>query len=412
MAKKLNSSTQQVSAGFADGTFSFTNPHLEKYNSGWVIEWDESDPENPGKMKRKRSKLTRERKRYATETEFMKYVAFRIRELKQELKDKQFGIESMVLKRKPLVECLGLFLKDKDRNTRPDTIRVYHSQVRMLIEWLKEVRKDRIQCSGFTDDMARSYLNRVYNEKEVSNKTYNNYLTCLSGVFSWMIENKYCEENPFSGIKKKERKPKKRTVIPKEWDAKIMDYCFQHDPRLALICMLVYGSFLRPAEICRIKVGDIHLKKQAILVPAENAKNKHERWAILPKKTIQLIREMKITDCPANYYMISTGLMPGLVKKETRDLDKSWVKMRKALNMPDTFQLYSFRDTGIMDLKEQGVPDHLIIKLTGHLKMDMLEKYTHEPDLEALRLSISYVKPLGEREEIDFSEPSHYSSLK
>lgn len=90
MAKKLNSSTQQVSAGFADGTFSFTNPHLEKYNSGWVIEWDESDPENPGKMKRKRSKLTRERKRYATETEFMKYVAFRIRELKQELKDKQF----------------------------------------------------------------------------------------------------------------------------------------------------------------------------------------------------------------------------------------------------------------------------------------------------------------------------------
>lgn len=86
--------------------------------------------------------------------------------------------------------------------------------------------------------------------------------------------------------------------------------------------------------------------------------------------------------------------------------------MRKALNMPDTFQLYSFRDTGIMDLKEQGVPDHLIIKLTGHLKMDMLEKYTHEPDLEALRLSISYVKPLGEREEIDFSEPSHYSSLK
>ncbi len=265
MAKKLNSSTQQVSAGFADGTFSFTNPHLEKYNSGWVIEWDESDPENPGKMKRKRSKLTRERKRYATETEFMKYVAFRIRELKQELKDKQFGIESMVLKRKPLVECLGLFLKDKDRNTRPDTIRVYHSQVRMLIEWLKEVRKDRIQCSGFTDDMARSYLNRVYNEKEVSNKTYNNYLTCLRGVFSWMIENKYCEENPFSGIKKKERKPKKRTVIPKEWDAKIMDYCFQHDPRLALICMLVYGSFLRPAEICRIKVGDIHLKKQAIL---------------------------------------------------------------------------------------------------------------------------------------------------
>ncbi len=210
MAKKLNSSTQQVSAGFADGTFSFTNLHLEKYNSGWVIEWNESDPENPGKMKRKRSKLTRERKRYATETEFMKYVAFRIRELKQELKDKQFGIESMVLKRKPLVECLGLFLKDKDRNTRPDTIRVYHSQVRMLIEWLKEVRKDRIQCSGFTDDMARSYLNRVYNEKEVSNKTYNNYLTCLRGVFSWMIENKYCEENPFSGIKKKERKPKKK----------------------------------------------------------------------------------------------------------------------------------------------------------------------------------------------------------
>ena len=51
--------------------------------------------------------------------------------------------------------------------------------------------------------------------------------------------------------------------------------------RLAFICMLVYSSFIRPAEICRIKIKDIHLDKSAIFIPGENAKNTHARWATL-----------------------------------------------------------------------------------------------------------------------------------
>ena len=89
------------------------------------------------------------------------------------------------------------------------------------------------------------------------------------------------------------------------------------------------------------------------------------------------------------------------MKKETRDLDKHWTKMRKAIGMPMEFQLYSFRDTGIMDLKDQGMPDHYVMKLTGHLEPAMIEKYKHAPSMESLRLSASYINQIGKRDEIN-----------
>ena len=175
---------------------------------------------------------------------------------------------------------------------------------------------------------------------------------------------------------------------------------------LGLVCMLVYGSFIRPAEICRLRIHDIHIDKKAVFIGAENAKNKHSRWAVLQDSTIDKIKELSILDYPENFYLISTGMKPGEMKKETRDLDKRWHAMRNALDMPKEFQLYSLRDTGIMALKEQGVPDHIIVKLTGHLKTSMLEKYTHAPDFEALRLSTTYIRPFGHRDSINYSAPS------
>lgn len=116
-------------------------------------------------------------------------------------------------------------------------------------------------------------------------------------------------------------------------------------------------------------------------------------------------------DSDPDWYLISTSLQPGMKKKETRDIDKHWSKMRQRIQMPKNYQLYSYRDTGIMYLKENGVPDYLIVKLTGHKKMDMLQKYTHAPAEEALRLTSQFLPKLGERTIINHAEKSNYSMM-
>lgn len=408
MSKKFKSHSSASSGYDFDGAFSYIAPKMVHYNTlGWCIEWHECTDAETGKYKRFRIRLNAIRKKCPNEKEFNRKAQEMIKEVIIELKNKANGVVMPGTgKSRSLADVLEVFLREKQSSTRHDTMRVYSSHARMLVEWLKFIKMGNIAPSRFSEETARQYLRYQLLEKGVSTTTYNNYIRNLRNIFSWMIENGFCNKNPFAGLKKKEQQPKKRVVIPKEWDCKIMEYCEQNDKMLGLVCMLVYGSFIRPAEICRLKIHDIHIDKKAVFIGAENAKNKHSRWAVLQDSTIDKIKELSILDYPENFYLISTGMKPGEMKKETRDLDKRWHAMRNALGMPKEFQLYSLRDTGIMALKEQGVPDHIIVKLTGHLKTSMLEKYTHAPDFEALRLSTTYIRPFGHRDSINYSAPS------
>lgn len=413
MPKSLNYLNNNLASGrFDNPVIPYIPAQLKEFASGWVIEYYVVNPETMA-YERFREKFQRIRKKFSSDEEARKAGKRLCRERNKQLASgwTPFMKEGSARILTRLTTALESFLKEKLREIRPDTKRVYKSQVSMFTTWLEKNNLNDVYVKHFSSMNADDYLTYQFVEQGKSARTYNNYLTFFRGLFNWFIEKGYCESNPFTKLKKKKEEEKKRVVIPPEWDRKIMDYCYKNDPRLAFICMLVYSSFIRPAEICRIKIKDIHLDKSAIFIPGENAKNTHARWATLTQDTCQMIIDLCILDCPSDWYMVSTSLLPGTKKKETRDIDKHWTKMRKRISLPANFQLYSYRDTGIMWLKENGVPDYLIVKLTGHLKTDMLQKYTHAPQEEALRLSSQFLPKLGERSAINHGEKSAYATI-
>ncbi len=58
--------------------------------------------------------------------------------------------------------------------------------------------------------------------------------------------------------------------------------------------------------------------------------------------------------------------------------------MRSDIGLPKEMQLYSYRDTGITDLKKAGHSNLFISSITGHRNSEEIETYTHEPDKRAL----------------------------
>ena len=194
------------------------------YNTlGWCIEWHECTDAETGKYKRFRIRLNAIRKKCPNEKEFNRKAQEMMKEVISDLKNKANGVILPASgKAKSLSAVLDLFVREKERNSRHDSIRVYRSQVKMLKDWLKFIRMENITPMRFSDETARQYMRYQLLEKEVSATTYNNYITNLRSIFSWMIENGFCRNNPFTDIKKKERQPKKRVIIPKEWDSKII----------------------------------------------------------------------------------------------------------------------------------------------------------------------------------------------
>jgi hypothetical protein len=71
--------------------------------------------------------------------------------------------------------------------------------------------------------------------------------------------------------------------------------------------------------------------------------------------------------------------------------------MRKRIKLPKTMKLYSYRDTGITDLKKQGHSNLFISTITGHKNSEEIETYTHEPDIAALSFVVEKSMRLGER---------------
>jgi site-specific recombinase XerD len=56
------------------------------------------------------------------------------------------------------------------------------------------------------------------------------------------------------------------------------------------------------------------------------------------------------------------------------------VKLRKALNLPEEMQLYSFRDTGMTDMIKNGMDPLSVKQLADHHSLEMTTIYTKHAD--------------------------------
>ena len=102
-----------------------------------------------------------------------------------------------------------------------------------------------------------------------------------------------------------------------------------------------------------------------IIIPSAKAKTHSRRFAYLPDWMVEKIkRNYNLERMHPDAYFISSGLRPGENRIGTREIDKYWTKMRDRISLPKNLQLYSYRDTGINMLEEQGIARKVIIKLT------------------------------------------------
>lgn len=372
---------------------------LKEWPTGWVIEYRVLNPDS-GKLEKKRLKFEKIKKRIASDVKARKYAKVFCDAINEKLES---GWNPYTEGKKAkafhkLTDAFKAFIREKELDHRNgvfsyDSMRTYRSQIEMATKWIIS-QNENIHVGRFDKEYAQLYLDYVYNTKKVSPRTWNNYLTFMRSLWTWLIEKNYCSENPFQTIKPKPEKEKKRVIISEEWNKKIMDYFRENNPTMILVCGLIYNSFMRPAEICRTQLSDIQIKNNAIYLTGDKTKNKRSRWCLLPPYLIDMLYNMGIDKYPSDNYLVSTNLKPGKKQLNTRILDRYWHKMRETIGLPMEYQLYSFRDTGITDLKKQGHSNIFISSITGHLNSEEIETYTHAPDPKALQYIIEQSKQL------------------
>ena len=276
-----------------------------------------------------------------------------------------------------LKEVLDTFLTTKSKELRPDSMRSYKSFVKNLKEFISKKEKDKIMyVISFTKAMAIDYLQECYMKNNISERAYNNHVAFCKLFFNWCIQLNYCKINPFESIGKKKEKQKTRIMIDQNVRNKMKNFLFEKDFEFFVICMTAFYALLRPKEITYMKIKDIDLNAQTIIVHGADAKNGQDRKATIPDVLKEYLDKMNIHKYDKECYLFSQGFLPGKVRIDGRVIAKKWAGLRNKIGIPMEMQFYSLRDTGIVQMIHDDVPLEVIRDQAGHSSLEITNVYT------------------------------------
>lgn len=287
--------------------------------------------------------------------------------------------------------CLDLFLKhtelDVQKNVkRPDTLRAYKSYISILRKYIEEESVNITFVLHFNRSFIVNYLDWLFYTRNVSNETWNNHLTFLTNLGNWMIDKGYIKENPATGLKRKPKSTKVRTLISDHDKAILLGYFKEKCFGYYILTLLTYGCFIRRTEATLLKVSDIDLSRNVIRVRKEVSKNKKDEIVTIPNEIIPLLAKHLQNANNSDFLFSKDEFIPGSIQLNPKKISDYFAKVRKLLKLPSSIQFYSWKDTGITKLFEEGVALIKIRDQARHYDISMTEKYTHrikeaDPDL-------------------------------
>lgn len=350
-------------------------PQLYPTSGNWRIEYSVENPAT-GEMKRKQIRLNRikdvaQRRRYARNL---------IKKLTQKLEQgwNPFLEDSAPKGYVLLKDAFRIFLDNKKRELSDDSIRSYKSHCKMMIEYALRLRSGHssdMHTISFTQSVAKDYLLWVYSQKEVSSTTYNNYIGTCRSIFSWLVENGYAAQNPFSKISRKKEKQKRRRILDYAERTDLRLFYEMENPRFLAVCLLAYHCLLRPKEITYLKPANFNLKK-GYIIPENHTKNSKPRVIAIPIYMVEILKNLGIENLDPKAYVFSSGFRPGLHRLNPRKIATFWERnTRYYLGWGMDLQFYSLRDSGIVQMLRDGIPIEEVQKHADHASITTTQKY-------------------------------------
>lgn len=350
-------------------------------SEGYLVEYHYQD-KITGKLLRKRFYINRVVKSYTKKSDGLAHARRIVHELNCKLQNGWtpfFETEDQRLYT-PLLQLRELYLSNKKRDVRDATFTSYSSMTRMFNEWVEGSNRTGKVTGNFLKYDAVCYMDFVFS-KGGSNRTYNNTLKAMRAFFSWAVEHCYAKENPFANIKTKTKEAKKRILIDEKSRKKIVSYLKDEKPQFLIVCKLVYNSAMRPKEIANIQIRDVKLDGRYIVVRENNAKNGKARCATITADVIEYLRPI-IEKLPEHYYLfgMNKDIIPDSTRCALSRFRKIWDNMRKKIDLPQEMQLYSLRDTGMVDLLHSGVDELSVQHHFDHSDLSIQAIYTNHFD--------------------------------
>ncbi|MCL1867758.1 MAG: hypothetical protein FWF72_02250, partial [Paludibacter sp.] len=93
---------------------------------------------------------------------------------------------------------------------------------------------------------------------------------------------------------------------------------------------------------------------------------------------------LMVRGVPKDFYIFGADLKPAKTKIGNGRFGYHWRKLREALKLPATMQLYSFRDTGIYEMLKSGIDDLTVMQHADHSSLNITTIYANHADAQLI----------------------------
>lgn len=306
-----------------------------------------------GKMRRKKYHISGVKAKSARKqraAEIIAYITARLREgwnvWAEEVGSREYTL---------LGDAVAYYKRYLDRATESKSMKAktsygYKNYLEIFLSWNAKRAFPAVYCYQVDTAFISDFLDYVFIDREASARTRNNYRTWLSTMCAFFMEKGYLKDNPTDRIRTITEDDKIRDALTLQEMSQLQAYLREKNPYFLLACMMEYYTFIRPIELTKIRLKDIHLKEQKVFVSSEISKNRRDGMVGLNDAIIKLMIDLDIFSCVDNCYLFGRGFRPREKQADSRIFREEWAKVRKALKWGASKQFYSLKDSGIRDL--------------------------------------------------------------
>lgn len=288
-----------------------------------------------------------------------------------------------------LNETISNYLEHLEhRGYSPRTIEAHGEHLRKFGQFIERFYPRITGFEQVTRDTVEDYQRFIADLRNdrgqvISNATKNKKLAPVRKLFAWLVEEDRIISNPAKTLHyMKEDQRLIRNVLTEEETRLVLESIETRTPiglRNRAIFELLYACGIRTTELCNLRVEEVDLKEQTVLV----VKGKGGKSRLLPIGQYATHYITEYLDRARGYMLRATPKDPGnlFLSSRGRPFNRSTLNstvlatIRKSAGIGKHFSSYSVRHSTASQLLKNDVDIAFIAQLLGHSSLRTTQRY-------------------------------------
>lgn len=278
-----------------------------------------------------------------------------------------------------LLTALNFVQELKESSVRQRTSSTYKHHIATFRKWLVMKELDKRSVEDFTYHHAQEFMDWTKIKLKHSNRTYNNRITAMVTLFNVLLDREFIRVNPF---KKIARLPKTESKIVSftPYELQVMvKHLPSYNYDLYVCACLIFYCFIRPQELARLKVENIDLRKNIIILPGEVSKNKKTEIVTIPVPLRKILLKFNL-NFPGNYFVFGRYQRRSPKYTAPTRIAEAWKEFCNKVGLEKN--IYSLKHTGVGMALEQNINARDLQLQIRHWSLDQTQEYLEKFNIE------------------------------